>query len=116
MKHRKPLTTIIEREDDWYISLCPELDIASQGKTIEEARDNLVEAVELFLETASNDEIQQRFYTETLNSQKLDLIEREHPAYEAIVSKILEDALTEKPSSRAGKGEVRDWLKSLLEE
>lgn len=37
MKHKNQLTTIIKREDDWYIALCPELDIASQGKTIEEA-------------------------------------------------------------------------------
>ena len=48
MKQKKQLTAIIEREEDWYVSLCPELDIASQGKTIEEARDNLAEAVELF--------------------------------------------------------------------
>lgn len=116
MKQNKHLTTIINPEDDCYVALCPELDIASQGKTIEEARDNLVEAVELFLETASNYEIQQRFYTKTLNSEKLDLIEREHPAYEPIITKIIEDAFTEKPSTRAGKGEVRDWLKSLLDD
>ena len=50
-----------------------------------------------------------------LGHKKLDLIEREHPAYEPIVTKILQDALIEEPSSRAGKGEVRDWLKSLLD-
>ena len=82
MKQKKQLTAIIEREDDWYIALCPELDVASQGKTIEEARDNLVEAVELFFEIASNNEIQQRLYTEILDREKLDLIERQHPAYE----------------------------------
>ena len=43
------LTALIEREGDGYVSLCPELDVASQGKTIEEARDNLREALELFL-------------------------------------------------------------------
>ena len=116
MKHNKQLTAIIEREDDWYVALCPEFDIASQGKTIEEARDNLVEAVELFFEPASINEIQQRLYTKTLFSQKLDLIEREHPAYEPIITKILQDALAEKPSTGVGKGEVRDWLKSLLDE
>ncbi len=42
------LTAIIEREGDGYVSLCPELDIASQGDTIEQARDNLKEALELF--------------------------------------------------------------------
>jgi predicted RNase H-like HicB family nuclease len=64
MKNTKQLTAIIEREDDWYVALCPELDIASQGKTIEEARDNLVEAVELFFSAASTSEIQERLHTE----------------------------------------------------
>lgn len=54
MQHR--LTAIIEREGDGYVSLCPELDIASQGDTIEEARDNLREALELFFETAPPEE------------------------------------------------------------
>jgi predicted RNase H-like HicB family nuclease len=60
----KQLTAIIEREGDGYVSLCPELDIASQGGTIEEARDNLREALELFFESASPDEIKQRFHEE----------------------------------------------------
>lgn len=51
------MTAIIEREGDGYVSLCPELDIASQGTTIEEARDNLRQALELFFECASLDEI-----------------------------------------------------------
>ena len=50
----KQLTVIIERDGDGYVSLCPELDIASQGDSIEEARNNLKEAVELFFETASD--------------------------------------------------------------
>lgn len=54
------LTAIIEREGDGYVSLCPELDIASQGDSIEESRDNLKEAVELFLETASKNEIKEK--------------------------------------------------------
>lgn len=54
------LTAIIEREGDGYVSLCPELDIASQGNTIEESRDNLKEALELFLETSSKNEISNR--------------------------------------------------------
>lgn len=58
------LTAVIEREDEWYISLCPELDIASQGDTIEEARANLIEALQLFLETASQQEIQGRLHQE----------------------------------------------------
>ena len=58
------MTAIIEREGDGYVSLCPELDIASQGNTVEEARDNLKEALELFFETASSSEIQDRLHGE----------------------------------------------------
>ena len=54
------LTAIIGREDAGYVSLCPELDIASQGVTVEEARANLQEAVELFFESASATEVQGR--------------------------------------------------------
>ena len=61
---KKQLTAIIERECDGYVSLCPELDIASQGETIEGARNNLREAIELFFETASKDEIQTRLHEE----------------------------------------------------
>ena len=63
-KQLKQLTAIIEREGDGYMSLCPELDIASQGDTIEEARENLCEALELFFETASPKEIQVRLHEE----------------------------------------------------
>ncbi|CAN5495246.1 hypothetical protein BH24DEI1_BH24DEI1_01140 [soil metagenome] len=59
----KQLTAIIEREQDGYVALCPELDIASQGGTIEEARENLREALELFFETASPEEVGERFHT-----------------------------------------------------
>jgi predicted RNase H-like HicB family nuclease len=58
------LTAIIEKEGGGYVSLCPELDIASQGDTIEQARSNLVEALELFLETASSEEIEGRLHGE----------------------------------------------------
>ena len=61
---KKQLTAIIEREGDGYVSLCPELDIASQGDTIEEARDNLREALGLFFESASQEEIQTRLHDE----------------------------------------------------
>jgi predicted RNase H-like HicB family nuclease len=54
------LTAIIEREGDGYVSLCPELDIASQGDTVEQARDNLQEALELFFEVASPEEVARR--------------------------------------------------------
>lgn len=57
-------TAIIEREGEGFVSLCPELDIASQGDTIDAARINLQEALELFFETASSDEIQRRLHKE----------------------------------------------------
>jgi predicted RNase H-like HicB family nuclease len=58
-------TAVIEREDDWFVATCPEVDVVSQGKTIEEARANLLEAVELFFEVASASEIKRRLKKET---------------------------------------------------
>ena len=46
----KTLSAVIHKEGEWFVSLCPEIDIASQGKTIEEAIANLKEAVSLYLE------------------------------------------------------------------
>ncbi|MBI5406183.1 MAG: type II toxin-antitoxin system HicB family antitoxin [Nitrospirae bacterium] len=63
------LTAIIEREGDGFVSLCPELDIASQGNTIEQARDNLKEALELFFETASPEEKKRRLHGEIYLTQ-----------------------------------------------
>jgi predicted RNase H-like HicB family nuclease len=57
-------TAIIEREDDYYVALCPELDIASQGASVEDARLNLKEAIELFFESASPEEIRERLHDE----------------------------------------------------
>ena len=59
------LTAIIEREGDGFVSTCQELDVVSQGRTVEEARLNLVEAVEGFLEAASPSEVRRRLKTET---------------------------------------------------
>jgi predicted RNase H-like HicB family nuclease len=64
MNKKFQFTAVIEKEGDGYISLCPELDIASQGNSVEEASANLKEAVELFLETASTTEIRQRAHEE----------------------------------------------------
>ena len=64
MKHVQELTAIMEREGEGYVSLCPEVDIASQGDTIEAARKNLQEAVELFFETADRSEIERRQHSE----------------------------------------------------
>lgn len=66
MKLKRHVTAIIEREGNGYVALCPELDIASQGDNIEEARRNLVEAVELFFETAAPKEIKDRLHDEVL--------------------------------------------------
>ena len=66
---QKQLTAIIEREGNGYVSLCPELDIASQGNTIEEARVNLREALELFFESASPAEINTRLHAEVYVTQ-----------------------------------------------
>ncbi len=63
------MTAIIEREDDGFVSLCPELDIASQGSTIEEARANLIEALTLFFETASPSEVARRLHGEVFVTQ-----------------------------------------------
>mgnify|MGYP001268949113 CR=1 FL=1 len=63
------LTAIIEKEDTGYVSLCPELDIASQGDTVEGARDNLKEALELFFKTASAEEIQHRLHGDIFVTQ-----------------------------------------------
>jgi predicted RNase H-like HicB family nuclease len=54
------LTAVIHRERDGYVALCPELDVASQGDSIEAARDNLREALELFFECAPPSEVQER--------------------------------------------------------
>jgi len=61
---KKQLTAITIREDGGYVSLCPELDIASQADTIEKARENLREALELFFESASPTDIQIRLHEE----------------------------------------------------
>jgi predicted RNase H-like HicB family nuclease len=61
---QRSFTAIQEREGEGYVALCPELDIVSQGDTIEQARSNLREAVELFLETASESEVRARLHGE----------------------------------------------------
>ncbi len=57
-------TAVLEKESDMFVALCPELDVASQGKTVEEATANLKEAVELFLECADPEEVKQRLHGE----------------------------------------------------
>ncbi|MFQ6056614.1 MAG: type II toxin-antitoxin system HicB family antitoxin [Methanosarcinales archaeon] len=50
-------SAIIEKEENWYVASCPELEVASQGKSIEDALNNLKEAVELYIETVGRDNI-----------------------------------------------------------
>ncbi len=62
MKSR--FTAIVEREGSGYVALCPEVDVASQGDTVAEARENLAEALSLFFETAPPEEINRRLHNE----------------------------------------------------
>jgi predicted RNase H-like HicB family nuclease len=69
MSVTRRLTAIIEREDDAYVALCAELDVASQGDTIEQARANLIEALTLFFETAHPSEVERRLHGEVFVTQ-----------------------------------------------
>jgi predicted RNase H-like HicB family nuclease len=64
MKNIREFTALVEREGDGYVALCPEFDVVSQGDTVEEARNNLAEAVSLLLETADPSEIERRQHSE----------------------------------------------------
>jgi predicted RNase H-like HicB family nuclease len=66
MSDVRRFTAMIYREHDGYVSLCPELDVASQGDSVEETSANLREAVELFLETAAPTEIAMRTHGQLL--------------------------------------------------
>ena len=61
---RRQLTAIVERDGNGYVALCPEVDVASQGDSVAEARSNLEEALGLFFETASTEEIERRLRSE----------------------------------------------------
>ena len=65
------LTAIIEREGDGYVALCPELDIASQGDSVEGASANLREALSLFLESAGSSELKDRLHKEASSSAEV---------------------------------------------
>lgn len=66
MNNIRQFTAIIEKEGNQFVALCPELDIASQGETVEKARYNLLEALQLFFESASDKEILERVNNEVL--------------------------------------------------
>jgi len=65
----RQLTAIIERQGDGYVALCPEVDVASQGTSVDEARANLKEALDLFFESASAQEIRERLHGEVYVTQ-----------------------------------------------
>ena len=69
MANEKRLTAIISREDDGFVALCPELDIASEGFSVEDARSNLVEALTLFFEAADTSEVTRRYNQEVFITQ-----------------------------------------------
>ena len=63
------LTAIVERDGEGYVALCPEVDAASQGTSVVEARDNLAEALVLFFEAAPDEEIDRRLRDEVYVTQ-----------------------------------------------
>ena len=65
----RQMTAIVEREGDGYVALCPEVDVASQGDIVAEARDTLAEALTLFFETAGAEEIDRRLRSEVYVTQ-----------------------------------------------
>jgi len=69
IQQSRRLTAIIEREDDGFVALCTEVDIAGQGSSIEEARTNLIEALTLFFEVADEVEISRRLHSEVFVTQ-----------------------------------------------
>lgn len=63
------LTVIIEKEGSGYVAICPEFDVASQGDSVEEARKNIKEALELFFEVAPREEVKRRLRGEVYVTQ-----------------------------------------------
>lgn len=64
----RTFTALFTRENDGFVALCPEIDVASQGDSVEEAKKNLTEAVQLFFECASDSEVEQRLSSESFIS------------------------------------------------
>jgi predicted RNase H-like HicB family nuclease len=61
---RHTYTAVVRKEGDGFVTLCAELDVASQGATVEEATAKLREAVELFLECAAREELARRVHSD----------------------------------------------------
>ena len=81
---RAELTAVIERDGDGFVALCPEVDVASQGSTVQEARANLEEALELFFETAPESEIMRRLRSEVYVTRIDVLVRTPQPSAEVI--------------------------------
>ena len=64
------VTAVIWQEDDVYVSKCPELEVASAGDTLQEALENLKEAVELFIGNAKALDIFDDFSDSVQSSNK----------------------------------------------
>ena len=59
-------TVIIQKEENWYVAKCVENYVASQGKTIEEAMENLSEAIALYYEDNELDDISSPVFITTM--------------------------------------------------
>jgi len=60
------VTTVIQQENNWYVAKCLENDVASQGKTLDEAMDNLKEALELYFEDSVDMPVFQKTFVTTM--------------------------------------------------
>ncbi len=69
------LTAVIEKEGKWFVATCPELRVASQGRSLEEAEAMIQEAVELLLEDPDEAEIKRRLN----RGVKVKRLELAHP-------------------------------------
>ena len=66
-------TIRIEKEEDWYVATCFENNIASQGKTVDEAMENLKEAISLYYEDETNKEELNSFKNEPVYITRLEM-------------------------------------------
>lgn len=51
---------VITKEDDFFVARCPELNVTSQGETLEEAETNIKEAIELYIESFGTEDLPQQ--------------------------------------------------------
>src|SRR5665648_59780 len=58
------VTHVIKKENDQYVATCPEFDVSSFGETVEEANDNLKEAISLYLEGIEELKVRDQIFKE----------------------------------------------------